>query len=454
MTERDRFPHDDTAPLRPTGGAPTGGRPAGDDQPTTAQPAYPAGPAPTGPPAGAAPAAPAGAPPRRGRSGFAAAVLAGALVVGGGAGIGGAALWSAYDDDGSSSTGGSDRTTSQVVSTSDEPAPEGSVQQVAATVLPSVVQIEVTGSQEAGSGSGIVLSSDGVILTNNHVVDLAADGGEITVAFNDGTRADAEVLGTDPLTDTAVIRAQDVEDLTPATIGDSEALDVGEQVVAIGSPFGLESTVTSGIVSALDRPVNVGTDDQQNATTYPAIQTDAAINPGNSGGPLVNMAGQVIGINSSIRTASDSAGSESGSIGLGFAIPMEPVMPIVEQMTDGETPTHARLGITVGDAATVQLPEGLEGQLGPQQQPQQPEQDSDVVGARVGEVTPGSTADEAGIESDDVITKVDDTMISSADSLVATIRSYRPGDEVEVTFLRGDDEQTVTLELDSDATQD
>ncbi|NHC25514.1 PDZ domain-containing protein [Nocardioides sp. IC4_145] len=439
MTENDRPAHDpqDTAPLH----------------------AYPAGPPPSGPPAGwgAAPGSPSpqpAAPDRpRGRKGFAAAVLAGALVVGGGAGIGGAALWSAYDDDGTAGGTGA-VATSPVVSTSDDPAPEGSVEQVAAAVLPSVVQIEVRGTQEAGSGSGIVLSADGLVLTNNHVIELAADGGEISVAFSDGSRADAEILGRDPLTDTAVIQAEDVEGLTPATIGDSGALDVGEQVVAIGSPFGLESTVTSGIVSALDRPVNVGTDDEQNSTTYPAIQTDAAINPGNSGGPLVNMAGQVIGINSSIRTSSTGLGGEGGSIGLGFAIPMAPVLPIVEQMQAGEEPTHARLGISVSDPGargSVQLPEGSEGFPG-QEQEEEEAPSPDVMGAEVQEVGEGSTAGEAGIEVGDVITGVDDRTITSADSLVATIRSYRPGDEVTVTFVRDGEERTVDLELDSDAT--
>ncbi|MDN4173773.1 trypsin-like peptidase domain-containing protein [Nocardioides sp. SOB77] len=435
MTEHDRDPQDaqDTAPLH----------------------AYPAGPPPSGPPAGhgggaaSGGATPPPTPPARGRKGFAAAVLAGALVVGGGAGVGGAALWSAYDDEGGSSSPGAGRTTSQVVSTSDDPAPEGSVEQVAAEVLPSVVQIEVTGTEEAGSGSGIVLSSDGLVLTNNHVIELAADGGEITVAFSDGTRADAEILGRDPLTDTAVVRAEGVEGLTPATIGDSEALDVGEQVVAIGSPFGLESTVTSGIVSALDRPVNVGQDDENNSTTYPAIQTDAAINPGNSGGPLVNMAGEVVGINSSIRTASSGLGSEGGSIGLGFAIPVAPVLPIVDQMTEGETPTHARLGITVSDpgARTTTDAPGL-----PDEDLQEsPAASPDVLGAEVVEIGDGSTAGGAGIEVGDVITAVDDTSITSADSLVATIRSYRPGDQVSVTFVRDGEEQTVDLELDSDA---
>jgi putative serine protease PepD len=261
---------------------------------------------------------------------------------------------------------------------------------------------------------------------------MAEGGGSLKVSFTDGSSADAEILGTDPLTDTAVIKAQDVSGLTPATIGKSANLGVGEGVVAVGSPFGLDATVTSGIVSALNRPVNVGSDDQGNSTTYPAIQTDAAINPGNSGGPLVDMTGAVIGINSSIRTAASespygSAG-QSGSIGLGFAIPIDEVMPIVDQMAKGETPTHARLGITVGNPQT-----------------------GDDAGAVVKDVTSGSTADKAGLSSGSVITKVDQQRITGADSLVATIRSYRPGDTVSVTWTSNGKEQSADLVLDSDA---
>jgi putative serine protease PepD len=386
------------------------------------------------PPAAAPTPAPTSRPAtrRRGRTGFAAAVVGASLLVGGAAGVGGAATWSAYDDDGAGSSSTTpDRTTSQVANTPDSDAPAGSVEEVASSVLPSVVKLDVTGGQGAGSGSGIILSSDGQILTNNHVVELASDGGQITVSFNDGSKASAEVLGTDPLTDTAVIQADDVSGLTPATIGESDNLDVGEEVVAIGSPYGLESTVTSGIVSALNRPVDVGSDGEGNSTTYPAIQTDAAINPGNSGGPLADMDGNVIGINSSIRSASNGEG-EAGSIGLGFAIPIDSVLPIVEQMADGETPTHAKLGVSVQDVADATGAEVTEG-------------------AQIGEVSDGSAAGSAGLQTGDVITKVDDTVITGADSLVATIRTYRPGDEVTVTYERGGKSDTAKLTLDSDA---
>jgi putative serine protease PepD len=384
------------------------------------------------------PLAPPAVPPRRGRRGFAAAVVTASLLVGGAAGIGGAATYSALTDD-SGTTGGRSTATSSTVATSpDRSAPEGSVEEVAAAVLPSVVKLDVSGAEGQGSGSGAILSSDGQILTNEHVAALAGEGGEITVSFTDGTKATATVLGSDPLTDTALLQAEDVEGLTPITIGESSNLDVGEEVVAIGSPFGLDSTVTSGIVSALDRPVDVGSDGQGNSTVYPAIQTDAAINPGNSGGPLVNMSGHLVGINSSIRTTGSSAGAESGSIGLGFAIPIDEVLPIIDQMKNGETPTHARLGITVGDVTAGPGASGAEV----------------TEGAEIQEIGDGSAAGAAGLESGDVITRIDDTVVTGSDSLVATIRSYRPGDEVQVTYERDGDEKTVTLSLDSDADAD
>ncbi|GAA1476605.1 hypothetical protein GCM10009623_10510 [Nocardioides aestuarii] len=367
---------------------------------------------------------------QRGRAGFAAAVVAGALVVGAAAGVGGAAAYDAAQ--GGADTAAGSPTSAQVVDTGDAPAAKGSVEDVASTVLPSVVKIDVATSQGEGSGSGIILSSDGQILTNNHVVEGAGQDGRITVSFSDGSHADARVLGTDPLTDTAVIQAEGVSGLTPATMGKSGNVDVGQEVVAIGSPFGLDATVTSGIVSALDRPVNVGTDNTGNATVYPAIQTDAAINPGNSGGPLVDMEGHVIGINSSIRSSGSSSYTQAGSIGLGFAIPIDEVMDIVDQLAAGETPTHARLGIGVTDAATTSTAVQI------------------TDGAVVGEITNGSAAADAGLEQGDVVTKVDDHEITSADSLIATIRSYRPGDEVTLTYQRGDQEQTTTVTLESD----
>ncbi|GAB7002986.1 hypothetical protein JCM18899A_04570 [Nocardioides sp. AN3] len=414
-------------------------------------------------------AAPTAAPAngrRRGRAGLVGGLAALALVVGGGAGYGGAALWNGTHDDNTSTifSGASSAGTSTATS-----APSGSVQAVAQSVLPSVVKIEVAGSQEAGSGSGIILTSDGTILTNNHVVEVAGDSGQIRVDFNDGSTAKAKIVGTDPLTDTAVIKAEGVSNLKPASIGRSHDLAVGQSVVAIGSPFGLDSTVTSGIVSALERPVNVGTDSSGNATVYPAIQTDAAINPGNSGGALVDMSGKVVGINASIRTTSSSSSSEAGSIGLGFAIPIDEVKPVIQQMIKGQTPTHARLGISVQDVGASQQSQqqpdqgnpfdpfgqgqgdgqGGQGGQGSQGQGQSTSPFSSN-GAQVRQVGTGSTAAKAGIKVGDIITKVDNHLISGSDSLVATVRSYRPGDKVTITFSRDGKTHTATVTLDSD----
>lgn len=398
----------------------------------------PTTPPPFGPPAPQSPLLPP-PPPRRPRPArFAAVVLTGALLVGGAAGVGGAAAWNAVSDDGSPSSSSGTTTSPLTVadSSSDTAAPAGSVEKVASAVLPSVVALDVSGGGSGGSGSGVILTDDGLILTNDHVVTLAgrisADQGEITVSFDDGTHATGKVVGTDPLTDTALVRAEGVSGLTPITIGKSANLDVGEQVVAIGSPFGLDSTVTSGIVSALNRPVDVGQDEQGNTTAYPAIQTDAAINPGNSGGALVNMSGQLVGINASIQTTGGSMGGEGGSIGLGFAIPIDEVRPIVDQLKAGDTPTHARLGIEVTDAAAGSGAAISEG-------------------AKIQSISSGSAAGDAGLREGDVITAIDDHPVTSADGLVATVRSYRPGDTVKVTYLRDGDQQTTQLELGSDS---
>ena len=377
--------------------------------------------------------------PRRstGRRRFASGVLVGALVLGAGAGVGGAAAYATWFDDGpaAGTTSTSSVTTSPVVSSSvDEDS--STIEQVASAVLPSVVKLDVRGGQAAGSGSGAIISSDGMILTNNHVAELGADGGAITVSFDDGSTAPATIVGTDPLTDIAIVQAEGVSGLTPITIGQSSGLNVGEAVVAIGSPFGLDATVTSGIVSALGRPVDVGRDADGQVTAYPAIQTDAAINPGNSGGPLVDSAGHLVGINSSIRSSSSGGPSttEPGSIGLGFAIPIDEVLPIIDQIKNGQTPTHAVLGISIG--------------------PVQPGEDSGQVvgaGAEIGEVNDGSAAQDAGLQAGDVITRIDGALITSTDSLITTVRGYRPGEEVEVTFQRDGQEATTALTLDSDA---
>jgi putative serine protease PepD len=366
-----------------------------------------------------------------------AGILAAALVVGGLSGLVGAAGFTAADhlvgnDSGSSSS--QTTASSPVVNRKDVAPSANSVEAVAASVLPSVVKIDVQGSQGEGSGSGIVISSDGEILTNNHVVALAGQNGQMSVSFNDGSAKRATVVGTDPVTDLAVIKAQGVSGLRPASIAKADVA-VGENVVAIGSPFGLEATVTSGIVSAINRPVSVGDSSggQSNQdTTYPAIQTDAAINPGNSGGPLVDLNGDVVGINSSIRTASSGGfdSSEGGSIGLGFAIPINKVWPVVQQLRDGKTPTHARMGVSVTDASSNN---GL------------------LSGAGISAVNSGSAAAKAGLKRGEVITKVDDDIITGSEALVATIRGHRPGDTVTLTVVDGGNKtRHVRVTLDSD----
>jgi putative serine protease PepD len=376
-------------------------------------------------------------------NGIIAGILAAALVLGGVAGVAGAAGFTAVDDlvgNDTTATSPSSSESSSVVDQKDVAPSADSVEAVARKVLPSVVKINVTGSQEQGSGSGIIISSDGEILTNNHVASVAGRGGSITVNFNDGSAKRARIIGTDPQTDLAVIKAEGVSGLTPATIGRSDKISVGENVVAIGSPFGLQATVTSGIVSAVNRPVSVQPEQTDLApgetaptdTTYPAIQTDAAINPGNSGGPLVDLHGNVVGINSSIRTASSGGLDESsgGSIGLGFAIPIDNVWPIVQQLRKGETATHARMGVSVADASS-------NGGL--------------LTGAGIQAVTDGSAAAQAGLKKGDVITKVDGQVVTDSESLVATIRGHRPGDTVRLTVVRGgNDTRTVKVVLDSD----
>ncbi len=376
------------------------------------------------------------APPAPRTRGLSAAVLVGALVLGGAAGVGGAAAFNEFNQDSTTSTTDSgDQSDYQATKTA--VLESGTVEKVANAVLPSVVKINVNGQTGSGSGSGIVLSEDGEILTNNHVVAGVGNDGAISVSFNDGTTRKATLVGADPMTDIAVIKVDGASDLQPAALGKSGSLRVGQTVVAVGSPYGLNATVTSGIVSALNRPVSVSNDQsprqpgRNSSTTYPAIQTDAAINPGNSGGALVDLSGRVVGINSSIRTSSSSGGLTSepgGSIGLGFAIPIDEVLPIVNQISAGEEPTHARLAVTVASVAA----------------------DPMTQGAQIQSVERGGAADKAGLAKGDVIIKVDDQVIEDSESLIATIRGHRPGDDVQITYLRDGDSRTTTADLGSD----
>ncbi|HEY3260281.1 MAG TPA: trypsin-like peptidase domain-containing protein, partial [Pseudonocardiaceae bacterium] len=342
----------------------------------------------------------------------AATLLAAAL----GGGVGGMVGYNLADQP--QSTAGSSLDAAKPPARQATDAPAGSAEQVAAKVLPTVVQIRVSGRTSTGEASGVILSADGLILTNNHVVEGAANGGQLTVVFNDGRRASASIVGRDPSADIAVIKATGVSGLTPAELGRSDDLAVGQDVIAVGSPLGLSGTVTTGIISALNRPVLTGGEGSGQATVLDAIQTDAAINPGNSGGPLVDTQGRVIGINSAIATISG-GGNQSGSIGLGFAIPIDQVRRIADELVQKGKSTQAVLGVGINDAAQG--------------------------GAQIAKVDPGGPADQAGIKVGDVVTKIDGRLIQDGDALVAAIRSHAPGDKV--TLNVGD--RTVQVTLDS-----
>jgi putative serine protease PepD len=307
-------------------------------------------------------------------------------------------------------------------------APE-SVAGIAATVMQSTVSIAVAGAGGRGTGSGVIIRSDGYILTNNHVVEAAANGGEITVTLDAGERElSAEIVGRDPVTDLAVLRVRSDRDLPAATLGQSRALVVGDPVIAIGSPLGLSGTVTTGIVSALNRTVDVPSEDGSRNPLFNAIQTDAAINPGNSGGALVNARGEVIGINSAIATLGGGGlfgGEQSGgSIGVGFAIPIDEARSVAEEIIRTGRATHPSIGVS---AQTVS------GQ--------------DREGALVRTVAPGSGAARAGLQQGDLIVKVDGEDVRSVDELILAVRSNKIGDTVEVDYVRNGRTRTVSVVL-------
>ncbi|WP_223830359.1 S1C family serine protease [Nocardiopsis quinghaiensis] len=308
-----------------------------------------------------------------------------------------------------------------------EPPPEaperdpGSIAGVAQRVSPSVVAIQSADPRAQGGGSGFVIDGDHVV-TNDHVSSgLEAEG--IVVVYSDGNRSDASVVGSDPSSDLAVLSLEDPIDVEPLEFGDSEEVIVGDEVIAIGAPLGLDTTVTQGIISAVNRPVASG--EGENASRFYALQTDAAINPGNSGGPLVDLRGRVIGVNSMIVTMGY-MGEPSGNIGLGFAIPSTEVERIVERLIEyGET-SYADIG------ADIDL-------------------DSPIAGAVIAEgsgaVEEGGPADEAGLRSGDVIVSLGGDRVNSGQELLARLRGLSPGDEVEIGYERdgGRDTAMVTL---------
>ncbi|WP_049574539.1 S1C family serine protease [Nonomuraea sp. SBT364] len=304
------------------------------------------------------------------------------------------------------------------------------VAEVARRTQPSVVMIQ--GS--TGEGSGVVLSADGLILTNNHVVVGAGQGGQMSVKFSDGKTAKATVVGTDPATDLAVIKAEGVSGLTAAQLGDSGQLQVGDSVLAMGSPLGLDGSVTMGIISALDRTLSVGGEQEQQlppgwgreqgqpsqpTTIGGAIQTDAAINPGNSGGALVNASGQVVGINTAIATA-----GSNGNIGVGFAIPINTAKHVSEQLIKSGKVSHAFLGVSVADAT------------------------GDVPGALISQVTAASPAEKAGLQQGDLITKIGGKPVDGSENVVGQVRGFKPGQQVQITYMRNGRESTATVTLE------
>ena len=308
-----------------------------------------------------------------------------------------------------------------------------SVDQVAAKVLPSVVTLETKAGDESEMGSGIVLTSDGLIMTNNHVVALihAAPPASTShvVTLCDGRTGVFSVVAADPTSDVAVVRAQGIAGLIPVSVGSSAGLRVGQPVAAVGSPLGLQNTVTAGVISALNRPVLTGAVADNQLAAFDAIQTDAALKPGSSGGALVDMNGELIGMNSAIAAlagADGSGGIQGGSIGIGFAIPVDDANRIAGELIATGRATHGWLGVEVAD-------------------------DTNNRGARIVGVTDGSPAAVAGLSIGAFVTKVDDHVIGSAEALVAAVHSKAPGAHTSQAFVDpSGDHRTVLVTLGTD----
>ncbi|MBJ7453246.1 MAG: trypsin-like peptidase domain-containing protein [Blastococcus sp.] len=413
-------PYTPPPPGSPPPGQPYWGPPR---TPTTPVP-YSSGGLPSG--AGPEPGAVAAPARRSGRLKMGLAGLVAGALIGGAAGAGVATL----DDDGGRA-GGSTAAAQNVVIQNPESATTATA--AAAKAAPSVVTVYVTSQSSAGSGSGVVLTEDGFVLTNNHVVaGEGGDDGTVQVRTADGTLYDAEVVGTDPSADIAVVKLEDASGLTPATFADSDDVQVGDVAVAIGAPLGLSNTVTDGIISATGRAVQTGSS-QDDATVIDALQTDAAINPGNSGGALVNGAGEVIGINTAIATvASGGVGgdAQSGNIGVGFAIPSNTAKRIGDEIRETGKASRAFLGVSSRTAAA-----GRNTEVG--------------NGAEVVSVESDSAAEDAGLEAGDVVVAVGDRPITSSTELTAAVRSEAPGATVELTVRRDGDERTVEVTLGS-----
>ncbi|GHD79089.1 protease [Streptomyces mirabilis] len=366
--------------------------------------------------------------PKNGRGGLVAAILVAALVAGG---VGGGIGYSlAKNNDNSTDS----TTVSAPSGSGDVKRASGTVANVAAKALPSTVTIEAESSSgSGGTGTGFVFDTQGHILTNNHVVADAVDGGKLTATFPNGKKYDAEVVGHAQGYDVAVIKLKNApSDLKPLTLGDSDAVAVGDSTIAIGAPFGLSNTVTTGIISAKNRPVASSDGSASSKASYmSALQTDASINPGNSGGPLLDAQGSVIGINSAIQSSSSGGlggTSQSGSIGLGFAIPINQAKHVAQQLIKTGKPVYPVIG------ASVSLEDGTGGAKITEQ---------GASGSAA--VTSGGPADKAGLKPGDVITKLDDQVIDSGPTLIGEIWTHQPGDVVKLTYTR--DGKTHTAEV-------
>ncbi|MFF2075249.1 S1C family serine protease [Kitasatospora sp. NPDC058162] len=410
-------------------GQPLGGWGAGHDA-ASGGAGYPGGPGgPLGYP-GEYPGGPGGpGGPRKKRGGLVALLAAVALV----AGIAGGAVGVVATDHNNSSNSADDHrsTTVQASNTQkNEPIP-GSIAAIAKTALPSVVTIKAQNSSESGTGTGFVFDTEGHILTNNHVVAPALNGGKLTVKFADGTSYGASVLGNAAGYDVAVVKIDNPpkSKLAPLPLADSDKVNVGDTTIAIGAPYGLESTVTSGIVSAKDRPVASGDETGSQASYMNALQTDASINPGNSGGPLLDSSGAVMGINSAIQSNA-SANGRAGSIGLGFAIPINQARWVADTLIKTGKPVYAKLDVLrnddyKGDGAQIQT--------------------RDVQGQPA--VTPGGAADKAGLKPGDVITKLGGAPIENGPALVSRIWTHKPGETVDVEYTRNGQTMTTKVTL-------
>ncbi|MFI2641686.1 S1C family serine protease [Streptomyces sp. NPDC018610] len=370
--------------------------------------------------------------PRGRRGGLVAAVLVAALVAGGLGGGLGYTLAKHDDTSGSTTVSASDTGAAQVK------RDPNSIAGVAAKALPSTVTIEAESTNgQGGTGTGFVFDTQGHIVTNNHVVADAVDGGKLTATFPSGKKYDAEVVGHAQGYDVAVIKLKNApSDLKPLALGNSDQVAVGDETIAIGAPFGLSNTVTTGIISAKNRPVASSDGSSDSKASYmSALQTDASINPGNSGGPLLDARGAVIGINSAIQSSSSGglgSSGQSGSIGLGFAIPINQAKYVAQQLIKTGKPVYAKIG------ASVSLENGSSGAT---------ITDQGVGGAQ--SVEPGGPAAKAGLKSGDVITRLDDTVIDSGPTLIGEIWTHKPGDKVAITYKRGGKEHTTTVTLGS-----